>query len=169
MSEPNQKFILINRSSAAANNFFHFNHDIFFSAAKRLTLNGIRVFMYFMSLVPDSIDGVPFEKNTRNGFFELYTAKVAEVIGTNTQSVQRGINDLIANGYLTLHKGNVYQFIDILPEDKTQTVDEHQKVMSYQDELHNSLKKLSTDRDEQLRNITMNSITHQNEKYDWEE
>ena len=171
MSEPNQKFILIDKTSVSDKNFFYLNHETFFLAAKRLTLNGIRMYMYFMSLVPDSIDGVQNKKNTRTGYFELYTSKAAETMDISTQSVQRGTVELINKGYLVLRKGNLYQFIDILPEDKLQSPEEHQKVLNYQEELANSLKIMSDQREEQLQEIAKTTLVNNEprEKYEWED
>lgn len=171
MSVPNQKFILIDRTKSSETGFFHFNHEIFFLAAKRLSLNGIRVFMYFMSLVPDSIDGIINSSNKRTGFYELYTSKAAEAIGILTKDVQRGVENLIEKGYLIKRKGNLYQFIDILPEDKMQNQEEHKQVINYQEELKNSLNDISKNRNKQLQLIATEKLLEakSHEKYEWEE
>ena len=158
MSVPNQKLILIDKTSTKEKNFFLIPHEVLFAAMRRLTLNGIRVYTYFMSLVPDSIDGKENKNNIRNGYYELSTSHAAEIIGSDTKSVQRGVEDLIKNGYLISRGGNKYQFIDMLPEDKTQTPEEHEKINTYQEELRNSLQLMSGGRDNQLKQIARRTL-----------
>jgi len=172
MAVPNQKLLLIDRTSTPSSGFFHFEHDIYFLANARLTLNGIRTFMYFMTLVPDSIDGKPNEANKRHGFYELSTSHIAKITHSTTRDAQRGIENLIKEGYLIQRKDNLYQFIDVLPEDKIKTVEEHQQVLNYKSELMNSLNAISDDRTKQLKQIAAEDLEKQpkqREKYSWED
>ena len=82
----------------------------------------------------------------------------------NTKSAQRGIEDLISNGYLKLinDKLNLYQYIDILPEDRGQTYEEYEQVQDYAELLQNSINNLHQTRQEQLHEIAKKQVQRTN-------
>jgi len=167
MSVANQKIALIDRTEVPKTNFFMIAHETFFMAARRLTLNGLRVYMYFMAQVPDTINNIKNEKNKRPSFFEISSSRIAEVIGMDTKTAQRGIDELIKKGYLILRQGNLYQFIDILLEDKAQTIEEHEQVMNYADMLNANINKMNAERNQQLKDMAESIIP--DKKYSWQD
>ena len=165
MSVPKQKTVLINRTTPPEKNYFKISHDMYFLAAAELTPAGLSVYMYFTTVVPDTWDGIKNKDNHRTKPYEISSSAIAEVIKKDTKTVQRGINDLINKGYLQLIKDNVYQFIDILPEHRCQTPKEHEQVKEYESMILLSMDRMKTERQQQLKNISVNGVVKQ---FDWE-
>lgn len=155
MAVPNQKNVLINRTHAKQTKFFIIDQEQYFSAANRLTLSGMKVYMYLQMQVPDTWNEQKNKDNLRNKPFELSPQDISNKTQMNAKSAQRGIEDLISNGYLKLinDKLNLYQYIDILPEDRGQTYEEYEQVQDYVELLQNSINNLHQTRQEQLYEI----------------
>lgn len=160
MAVSNQKLVVINKTTPPNKNYFKLSQDLYFLANSRLTQAGMTVYMFFMTLVPDTWDGKVNKENTRQCMYELSTSYIAEITYKDTKTAQRGINDLIDKGYLISLGGNQYQFIDILPEDKVQTIEEHEQVMDYQKALQSGMSLLNDTRQKQLQRIA-------EEEYPW--
>ena len=71
MAVPNQKNVLINRTHAKQTKFFIIDQEQYFSAANRLTLSGMKVYMYLQMQVPDTWNEQKNKDNLRNKPFEL--------------------------------------------------------------------------------------------------
>ena len=172
MSVANQKVVFINRTTPKNKKYFKIDQQLFFAANARLSQAGMTMYMYFMTIVPDSYDNIPNKDNNRLKPFELSSSYAAEVIKKDVKTVQRGINNLIENGYLIQRKENIYQFIDILPEDKSLTEQETEKVLDYTKELNDNLIQLQQERKIQLRNISADTLKREQKKtlpiYDWQ-
>lgn len=164
MSISNLKRILIDKTSTPKSNFFLFEHELYWLANTHLNQSGMTMYMFFMSLVPDSIDHQLNLKNTRTKPYELYSSKVAEIIHKDTKTVQRGINDLIKNGYLIERSPNLYQFIDIIPEDHIMTTKDFNQIQDYEILLRQSLTNLEDEKQLQLKQKAKENL----EKLDWE-
>lgn len=164
MAEKYQKTVWIDRQDAGNVNYIKINDSIFFSAYNRLTYVGIGVYMYICCQVPHSYNGKKNEKNNRVRPFELSPQAISNFTGMARSSVQKGIQNLIDNKYIYCidEQRQLYQFIDVIPEDKPQTVEEHEKVQQYS--LENSLLQLQEKRDQQLHQIAKNTI----QQYGWE-
>lgn len=158
MSVPNQRLIYIDKTTPQINHYFKIDQEVFFAANARLSQAGMTVYMYLMTLVPDSYDGKINPDNKRVHPFELSSSDAAEVTGKDTKTIQRGFNNLLENGYLIPRNGNTYQFIDRVPEDRPQTQKEHEYVMSYQQELKNNLQLLENERQKQLQQIAQDTL-----------
>ena len=172
MSVANQKVVFINRTTPKNKKYFKIDQQLFFAANARLNQAGMTMYMYFMTLVPDSYDNIPNKDNNRLKPFELSSYYAAEVIGKDIKTVQRGINNLIEKGYLIQRKENIYQFIDILPEDKSLTEKESEKVLDYTKELNDNLIQLRQERKIQLKNISIDTLKREQREalpiYDWQ-
>lgn len=174
MSTSNQKITFIDKTSPPDKKYFKIDHELYFSAAERLSKMGMICYMYFMSQVPHTWNGIKNKDNNRNAPYEISTAHIAEITGISGSSAKNGIADLIKNGYLKPLKGNLYQFIDILPEDRLQTVEEHEEILEYEQMLKLSMDTLSNDRQEQLKNIALKNIEEEKilstsqKKFSWE-
>lgn len=153
MAEKNQKVMWIDRHDAGATNYIKIGDLDFFSAYKRLTYVGIGVYMYICCQVPNSYDGKKNEKNNRPRPFELSPQAIANFTGMARSSVQKGIQNLVENGYIYCidEEMNLYQFIDILPEDRGQTIQEHESIKQYS--LEKGLSQLQEKRENQLHTI----------------
>ena len=163
MAEKYQKIMWIDRHNAGTANYIKIGDVDFFSAYNRLTYVGIGVYMYICCQVPNSYDGKKNEKNNRPRPFELSPQAVSNFTGMPRSSVQKGIQNLIDNKYIYCldEKANLYQFIDVLPDDKGQTLEEHELVKQYK--LEDSLLQLQQNRNKQLHEIA------KREKYEWED
>lgn len=164
MSISNLKRILIDKTSTPKSNFFLFEHELYWLANTHLNQSGMTMYMFFMSLVPDSIDHQLNLKNTRTKPYELYSSKVAEIIHKDTKTVQRGINDLIKNEYLIERGPDLYQFIDILPTDHINTVKDLNQIQEYEETLKQSLTELEENKQNVLKQQAINNL----KKFDWE-
>lgn len=158
MSVPNQRLVYIDKTTPRNNHYFKIDQEIFFAANARLSQAGMTVYMYLMTLVPDSYDGKINPDNKRIHPFELSSSDAAEVTGKDTKTIQRGFNNLVEKGYLIPRNGNTYQFIDRVPEDKPQTWQEHEYVTNYQQELKNNLQLLENERQKQLQQIARDNL-----------
>ena len=158
MSVPNQRLVYIDKTTPRDSHYFKIDQEIYFAANARLNQSGMVVYMYLMTLVPDSYDGKINPDNKRIHPFELSSSAAAEVTGKDTKTIQRGFDNLVANGYLIPRNGNTYQFIDRVPEDRPQTLKEHEYVVSYQEELKNNLQLLQNERQEQLQQIARDTL-----------
>lgn len=167
MAIPNQKNILINRTHAKQTKFFIIDQEQYFNAANRLTLSGLKVYMYLQMQIPDTWNEQKNSENIRNKPFALSPQDIANKTQMNTKSAQRGIEDLIENGYLKLinENLNLYQYTDILPEDRTQTYEEYEQVQDYAALLENSISNMKKIRQEQLHEIATKQVQN---KYSWQ-
>lgn len=169
MSVPKQKIVLINRTTPAQEKYFKIDQELYFLAASRLNKSGLLVYMYFIAQVPNTWDGIKNQSNKRAGAYEISTRHISEVINSDIKTATRGIEDLINNGYLKLLKGNLYQFIDILPEDKTQTIEEYEELQDYESMLTLSMNEMKAQRQNQLIDIAKKyKQDEQPIKFDWE-
>lgn len=153
MAEKEQKMIWIDRHDPGAANYIKIGDVDFFSAYGRLTYVGLGVYMYICCQVPNSYDGKKNMKNNRPRPFELSPQAISNFTGMPYSSAKKGIKDLVDCGYIYCldEKVHLYQFIDILPEDKGQTMKEFELVKQYS--LEDSLAQLQQKRDQQLHDI----------------
>lgn len=111
------KKIAINAIQTQTNNII-INKDAFFIAAKNLTLNGLRVYMYFMTLPACVVNGkINSDYPHRSGFIRISSSEIANIISIDVKSVTRGIEELIKQGYLIIMDKNTYIFYNVLPQD----------------------------------------------------
>lgn len=148
-----QKTMWIDRHDPGAINYIKIGNLDFFSAYNRLTYVGVGVYMYICCQVPNSYDGKKNDKNNRPRPFELSPQAISNFTGMPRSSAQKGIQNLVENGYIYCidSEANLYQFIDILPEDRGQTLEEHELVKQYS--LEDSLSQLNQKRDDQLHEL----------------
>ena len=158
MSVSNQKVVLIDKTTPPERRYFKIDHDLYFLAAERLTKMGMICYMYFMAQIPHTWDNIKNEDNKRNAPYEISTTHISEVTGISTTSAKNGIKELSDKGYLQLLRGNLYRFRDILLEDKTQTIEEHEEVLDYEQMIELSINTAKEERQTQLKNIAINHI-----------
>lgn len=169
------KNVFINRTTPSEKHYFKINQDIYFLASSRLNKSGMTVYMYLMSLVPSSWDFKPNKDNNRRAPFSLMTNYAAQATFTDVKTIQRGINNLIEVGYLIERKDNLYQFIDILPEDKIPNDTDNEKINNYEEDFAFSLQQLNEENENHLKNIAeMRAKSNEKiklskpEQYSWE-
>lgn len=156
MSTPNQKKIILNRSSLdSKKGKVIIDADLIMLASSKLNLAGLRVYLYLLTIVPDTYNGIKNEKNTRIKEFELSPQAIENKYNIDHSCIRRGISNLIDKGYLIPmpNFSNTYQFIDILPEDKTLTPEDAEKIYTYTDLLEQSINSLKDSREEQLHKV----------------
>ncbi len=178
MSAPHQRFAYINRTrvnmKAPETSFFTIYTDYYFLARNRIgTFNGMDAYIYFASRIPHTYNFIKNPDNKNERPIEISPQAMSNETGIDRTSCQRGINKLIEKGYLKLIRGNTYQFIDILDEDKVQSPTEHQQVLKYEVTLEESMLIGQNTRQEQLKQIAENNVTLKQEEqsrrhYDWE-
>lgn len=153
MAEKFQKTMWIDRHDPGSANYIKIGDLDFFSAYNRLTYVGIGVYMYICCQVPNSYDGKKNEKNNRPRPFELSPQAISNFTGMPRSSAQKGIQNLVEQGYIYCidEEANLYQFIDVLSDDKGMTPKEYEKVKQYN--LDDGLQKLSDKRDNELQGI----------------
>lgn len=153
MAEKEQKKMWIDRHDPGPANYIKIGDVDFFSAYNRLTYVGVGVYAYICCQVPNSYDGKKNIKNNRPRPFELSPQAISNFTGMPYSSAKKGIDDLVNSGYIYCldPKLHLYQFIDVLPEDKGQTMAEHELVKEYS--LEDSLAQLQQKRDEQLHQL----------------
>ena len=174
MSVPNQKIVFIDRTSSSPSKYIRIDSDLFFLAAKKLSKLGIICYGYFLSQTPYSRDGDKNRENTNKIPYEISTSAISNKTGISTDAARAGLQDLIDNKYLKLIRGNFYQFIDILPEDKIMTPEEYEEKQNYEKIAEMGLNMVKENRQEHLKQVAnqqINKVENLKEKYpmyDWE-
>ena len=179
MSSPNQKLVLIDRTPPnEQSGKIIIDSDSIMLAGSRLTHAGLMVYLYFLTQVPDTYSGIRNTKNKRRNLFEFSPQALENTYGFDHTSAQRGFKNLIEKGYLTptKNKKNIYQFIDILPEDRLQTAEEYEEISIYEESLKDSINQLKAISEERKINAAKNYISQESmnkqepnrKKYDWE-
>ncbi len=157
MSVPNQKFVFINKLQTNSNKekFYVLSHNSFRLAFERLNKSGLSVYMYLLAQIPHTYDGQIYSKNNSEKGYELSPQAIYNYYDKQLtiQSIHNGIKQLIEFKYLTLIGGNVYQFNEILDEDKIDTVEEKQEAYSTYNHISNSLELLEFQRQQRLQKI----------------
>lgn len=174
---PETKKIYIDRTRVTSGGNIIAKGEAVLLAGKELgTYGALMVYLYMLTIVPDTYEGEINKKNTRYKLYELSPQAIEDFCGLPIKTSQRGIDKLVEKGYLTLEIVNGeerYQFIDVLPKHKTQTPEEYKQVSDYKEEIRQRSEQMLSARQEQLRNIAQQSIEEENileqdfSQYDW--
>lgn len=97
---PNQKIVTVFKAEANKEHTYAvINKDALFRAARELTHNELKVFLYLAS-------------NQNEYCLALSTADIAEKMGANKRKIQEAINGLIEKKYIEHMVGNSYDFYE---------------------------------------------------------
>lgn len=162
-----EKNFYIDRQHAPKKNFICLSNELFFDAFNRLNKSGIGVFMYLCSQIPNTYNGEINTENTRRAPYELSPVAIHNATGMPITTARDGIQNLIDSGFAVLENKdwNIYTFYDVLPENKSLSVEENERVEHYN--FNNHLEEMKKRREEQLYNIAINR--EKNGKYEWED
>lgn len=124
----NQKMCYINRYDSTMN-YTHLLQGPTYEMLDNFTKGEFQVYFYLCSQVPHTVNGKQYDKNKRLAPYGISPEAMLQVYpNTDRKTLQRGIDKLIEDGFLTQLENNLYTFDNVPIEYRGQTVEEHEQL-----------------------------------------